>query len=628
MCVALATGCGGGDSGGTEVIGSAPSSAGGGQTGTAGKGGAGAAGSGGGASGAGTGGASGASGTGGKAGASGAAGTGGKAGAGGASGAGGTAGKGGGSGASGSGGSAGKPAGCGDVTSAGKCVSAGQSVTCVVPSGQGEPTLAYDTCEPFETCTVTAGKAACTLKPGACQPGTAVCKDTATVRTCENDGTWQETPCASCTATPAGPVCGGAVPTKPLSLSVAYEARGHDAALTGWSGSLFTAPASGATVVSTRKENGKDVIVDATYTDGQGDFTIKVPTTQQAGDRVVVYAYRAADGGTQNGMRFAVVQPSVPDGKWDVGTAVPGTGNAFWGWSWDVASVTQGQKLTITEANHSGAMRVFDYLRFVHNAASSLMGQTGISLVVWLRFGTSWSCGACMSEKAITVNGFKFASQIWIPAVAQDQSYWSDAVTAHELGHWVMASWGTSPGEGGTHYASCPTFPGQAWSEGWATFFSSLARHDPVYYDKQNGSFFWFDTDTKKYGKGAAWKTPTASAGLLQQMDENEVAAELWDLAQHPADAGTTLTANKGFMTAIAAPRMNTSPFARGYTRHTWSTSPDCSKSNVVDTGKSSPMYADYLDTLRCAGTTAAAVDAVTKPQTMYPYPSGSPICQ
>jgi hypothetical protein len=273
---------------------------------------------------------------------------------------------------------------------------------------------------------------------------------------------------------------------------------------------------------------------------------------------------------------------------------------------------------------------VFDYVRYVHEATEVVVGKPGKKLVVWMRNNTSWSCGSCMGASPSSVGSDDFDAQIWIPSEAQSQSYWSDATTSHELGHWTMSSYGTSPKEGGPHTASCPTFPGQAYSEGFATWFSSLTRGSSKFYNKASGSFFWFDIGSKTYPGGQVWQLPTASQGLLQMMDENEVASILWQLTTQD-EAPLNNAANWVFFTALQAPGINKPygvPYGRGYYRHTWTAmGGTCGQTNVQVTGLSRPMLADYLDALVCNGVSASAVDGATNPAVNYPYPSASPIC-
>jgi hypothetical protein len=324
---------------------------------------------------------------------------------------------------------------------------------------------------------------------------------------------------------------------------------------------------------------------------------------------------------TKTAIAFAVAQPDVPDGQVDT-LAPPGVNPQLWLWSIDPQTSPSGSTLLITEAIGSGAVRVFDYLRYSYAFAQAKYNKPGKPLVVWFRMNTSWSCGACFNDTPTQFGSMQFQSQIVLPATAQDEGYWADPKTAHELGHWVMASYGRMPNEGGPHCVGVTTLPGQAWAEGWATGFSSVVRTDRVFYDKQQGTMFWIDLGARQYSGGTAWQRPDPMAGLLQKVDENEVAATLWALNSR-SDVGTDV-----LFAAISSQRMTSSPFARGYTRHSWTMAAQCVRGAEHDTGESAPMLADFLDALRCTGTPGTAVDTVTNPSTYYPYPSSSPLCQ
>jgi hypothetical protein len=106
----------------------------------------------------------------------------------------------------------------------------------------------------------------------------------------------------------------------------------------------------------------------------------------------------------------------------------------------------------------------------------------------------------------------------------------------------------------------------------------------------------------------------------MQDIDENEVAAMLWKLASGSVGMAPVLA-------GLESAQVTQAPFARGYTRREWDVDDQCRRVHEVDTGANVPMFADYLDGLRCNGTAAADIDAVTNPKTAYPYPSGSPLC-
>jgi hypothetical protein len=508
---------------------------------------------------------------------------------------------------------------CQGYSTEGSCVAPNHVYRCVIPTGNGTPALSQEECGATERCVDDGGQARCELLPGACTPGESECQDPSTRRVCDESGEWQGTVCSQgCQTSPLGAVC-ASVTTTSYTGTLSYEARGPDAELTDWSTSTVVLPARGVLIVSQR--DGE--IVDATTTDDQGQFQVDIPATLEDGDEIFAMLVRPGEGG--NGVAFAVMQPDFDnDNMQNPFDAGAGADPQHWFWSIDPSLTPSGSSRTISEQDGSGAVRVFENLRAAYDLTATHYGEGGSSLVVWLRLNTSWSCGACFFELPVNAGGLLFDSQIVLPATAQDTSYWSDPVTSHELGHWVMSTFGRSPGEGGPHCVGVATFPGQAWSEGWATGFSSVIRSDEKYYDKQDGSFFWLDLDERTYfGEGQPWQRASATAedGLLQLIDEFEVSAMLWDLHD---DGGVSMST---LLDALASPAMTTSPFNRGYTRHGWSVGPGCVQQNVVDLGTSQPMFADYLDALVCAGVSTTVVDAVTVPQTFYPYPSGAPLC-
>jgi len=257
-------------------------------------------------------------------------------------------------------------------------------------------------------------------------------------------------------------------------------------------------------------------------------------------------------------------------------------------------------------------------------SSENYFGTSPRPLVLWMQNEVTWSCGACAWNLPISAGNHSFQSQIFMPMDSVNQEYWSGAVTAHEFGHYAMSAWGTSPREGGKHCTGKHYPAGLVWSEGWATWFSAENRrytgYGEVYYDKQLGSFFGFNLATRKYSNATPWVRPVAASGLYQYMDENESAAMLWELSGNPQIGAQPL------YSALTSPRMNTSPFARAYTTHMWAPGL-CDPTDVVDTGLSAPMLADFFDALVCSGVPASAIDQATDPAANFPYPSNDPIC-
>lgn len=541
---------------------------------------------------------------------------------------------GGGAGGGGTGGSGGGAAGggsadpCLGVPATGRCLNAQNIEYCSTPTGSGSPTVQLYPCVPGTACSqVGAGPAQC-VATGLCVPGSAQCLGANQLQTCTAGGTWSTTTCpAGCASSVGGATCRLAS-SGTRSGSLLYQVRGRNATYpTDWSATLSSVVAPGFLAVSFTQCGTGCKLVDSTVTNAQGGYTLSVPANPDAGD---VLAFAALALTPDGGVAYLVADPQIDGGVQDI--YAPKASPRAWVWTIPTGSVTPGGTITIQEAGGSGAARVFDYLRYAYaRSANVYAGARGLSLIAWVGFRTSWSCGSCFSTAPTTAFGMQFGSQLWFNGSTSDQEYWSDAVTAHELGHWVMASYGLPPGEAGRHCVASPDPPGMAWSEGWATWHSSDVRGDPVYYDKQGGSMFYLDLSARTYspGHGWVWARPTPALGLLQDLDENELSAMLWSISSAAAGADARLFA------ALASPRMTTRISAartgaqsnlRGYTRHRWTSA--CPISGRQDTGYPTPALPDFLDALVCGGLSAAAVDAATNPTTAYPYPSASPLCQ
>jgi hypothetical protein len=130
---------------------------------------------------------------------------------------------------------------------------------------------------------------------------------------------------------------------------------------------------------------------------------------------------------------------------------------------------------------------------------------------------------------------------------------------------------------------------------------------------------FWVDLEARTPVTGA-WTRPKPEAGLLQRIDENEVAAILYRL-------GRGSPSRQPLYDALAAPAMHAAPWARGYLRHRWRME-DGQMVDVEQTDSSAPCLADFLDALMCRGFPRSVMDLATEPALAYPYPSHAPLCR
>lgn len=109
---------------------------------------------------------------------------------------------------------------------------------------------------------------------------------------------------------------------------------------------------------------------------------------------------------------------------------------------------------------------------------------------------------------------------ITVLGATDDPDEFDDAVLLHEYGHYVLDVYSRDDSPGGPHVLGDSTLDLRlAWSEGWATFFSSVARNDPLHVDSGGGGVrLVFDIEEPSFGAATRYDT-----------NELAVAAVLWD---------------------------------------------------------------------------------------------------
>ncbi len=179
----------------------------------------------------------------------------------------------------------------------------------------------------------------------------------------------------------------------------------------------------------------------------------------------------------------------------------------------------------------AGAFNIFDQGVRGAQAVEVLTGAVPVSPLVWYWFpgnpnGTSYSA----TTTTITVLG-----------MSTDPDEFDDAVLLHEYGHYVLDVYSRDDSPGGVHVLGDSTLDLRlAWSEGWATFFSSVVRNDPTH------------VDTSGDGVRLVFEIEGPSLGAATRYDTNElaVAAVLWD-AYDGADADEGAGPLNGLLPAV-----------------------------------------------------------------------------
>ncbi len=114
-----------------------------------------------------------------------------------------------------------------------------------------------------------------------------------------------------------------------------------------------------------------------------------------------------------------------------------------------------------------------------------------------------------------------------------------DSLIAHEFGHYIAFSYSRDDSPGGPHGVAELLDPRLAWSEGWADFFSGMARSNPEFIDSFEDvlgcsglcNIFSFSIETKS----ASCLPLSCCEGIGS---EEAVGALLWDLFDSINDGG------------------------------------------------------------------------------------------
>lgn len=491
---------------------------------------------------------------------------------------------------------------CRGVGTLERCVSPRQAQYCAIATGRSDERIVTQDCDEGETCQMSAEGFRC-VQTSECAAGQAECSDDRTLRTCMA-GQWQAEACANgCVSGVTGATCAQAAETVMRRGRFRYQTRVANRAFTEWDDPTWVTDA-GFTVALQRGAG----IVSAVRTASDGTFTLAVPAAPTADDRILVMPVAFRNGAPV----VAVGNPGyAPSTTRREGDDIP-SARRVWSWSWDLAMLGADGELALdlTADRGSGAADVFAWMRTAYERSRTLYGRPGKSVIAWVGLGTSWACGACYTGVEYRLDALRFDAQAWLDGSERSQGYWSSSVTAHEMGHWWMDSFSTPPGEGGPHEVGVATFPGQAWSEGFASFVSADLRNDALYVDNQEG-IFYLDLErmrTRPAGGDAeaAILTPEADNqdGAMQFLDENWVSAAMWRM--RGSDAAPLYR-------ALASERMRLRPFPGCYNRHQWN-GVGTEATDVCDSGESAPFFGDLLDALSCSGFDRALLGRATSP--------------
>jgi len=261
----------------------------------------------------------------------------------------------------------------------------------------------------------------------------------------------------------------------------------------GWTGAVSREPIRFARVEVVGCERG--AVVGAGETDGDGRY--RVPFTNPG--RVGVYARVLSSA-----PRYASSVKRSP--------AEP----ALYGLASLAADDSgSGETLVFPAVEADGASGAFNILDQAVRGGRSVETATGSPPATPLQW--YWYAGNPDGTaydpivRAISVSGR-----------TEDPDEFDDAVLLHEYGHYAADVYSRDDSPGGPHRLDDSALDLRlAWSEGWATFFSSVVRNDPRH------------VDTSGTGVRLAFEIEGPSLAAVARYDTSElaVAAVLWDLS-------------------------------------------------------------------------------------------------
>jgi hypothetical protein len=255
-------------------------------------------------------------------------------------------------------------------------------------------------------------------------------------------------------------------------------------------GDLTPAPARAVAVLVVDDATGQALATAAT--DEQGAYTLRFDASTGASVHVLAVA--------------ATLDPKRPARV----LHPDGTLHGFGGPSFPAADASNVDLLVTEQSGAAEAMNLLDVATRALAGLPALIDRNDLHPIT-LVYEKGSNVGSATIDDTVNIQG----------AIGDDDGY-DDSVIAHELGHTVENLYGRSDSPGGTHYFSDIEDPTLAWSEGWATYYGSVVRGEPAYFDSNSMGGLMFNIDTGVHKARGTLMT--------QNLYELMVSEILWDL--------------------------------------------------------------------------------------------------
>jgi len=198
----------------------------------------------------------------------------------------------------------------------------------------------------------------------------------------------------------------------------------------------------------------------------------------------------------------------------------------------------------------AGAFNIVDVVTDgVHALHAHLPPPNWDALSVRWAPGVALACGSCFSGREIFLGGGE-----------EDPDEFDDSIILHELGHFVASQISRDDSPGGAHDGTRAD-PRLAWSEGWATFFATWSRSDPVYLDYRITGTRRLHMDEQDHPESFG-TSDGSPEGLIS---EHLVSALLWDLVDDGAGDDDPVAGSPLALVPVAAYLASPRRSDRGY---------------------------------------------------------------
>ncbi|MBI4231533.1 MAG: PPC domain-containing protein [Planctomycetes bacterium] len=307
-----------------------------------------------------------------------------------------------------------------------------------------------------------------------------------------------------------------------------YRNRNYDAS--GFTGTNPTAPVRYADVKVI--DTGTSAVLAQGATSATGTFSIAV--TDAATRDIAIRVYTSSDNTA--GLEIEVRDDDTSEAV----IAKTGTSVASHGSTTDIAMGS----FTVETGSGGDEFNIYDCLVVGADAVDAFPSETRPTTLVVAYWESGSTDGTFYetSDKSIHLLG-----------KATDSDAYDDAVILHEYGHYVADVYAQDDSPGGSHSITANNQdPRLSWSEGWATFFGSIAQRTrgdttPSLYIDTNGS-------SASGGALVAFNIEDLSSATHSSLSSlaiyatNEVAvsAVLWDITDTPGSDDDTLSLAEG----------------------------------------------------------------------------------